>query len=175
MLELLLLRHAKSRWDEPGVDDHDRDLAPRGLKAARRMGELLAAEHLLPDLVLCSTAQRARHTWQIAADAAGTDPTVRFESRLYLAAPATMMAVAREFGGTAARLVLVGHDPGMHQLAIALTGQGDPTQRRHLVAKFPTGALARFQVGVERWADFAGGPCRLLGFWRPRDLGIPGD
>ena len=175
MLELLLLRHAKSRWDEPGVDDHDRDLAPRGLKAARRMGELIAAEDLLPDLVLCSTARRAMHTWQIVADAARADCTVRFDSRLYLAAPATMVAVAREFGGTAARLVLVGHDPGMHQLAMALAGQGDATQRRHLVAKYPTGALARFQVEADRWAEFSGGPCLLLGFWRPRDLGVPGD
>ena len=122
MLELLLLRHAKSRWDEPGVDDHDRDLAPRGLKAAQRMGELLAAEDLLPDLVLCSTARRAMHTWQLVATAAGAAPPVRFDSRLYLAAPATMIAVARESGGTAGRLMLVGHDPGMHDRVYAEVG-----------------------------------------------------
>ena len=175
MLELLLLRHAKSRWDEPGVDDHDRDLAPRGLKAAQRMGELLAAEDLLPDLVLCSTARRAMHTWQLVATAAGAAPPVRFDSRLYLAAPATMIAVARESGGTAGRLMLVGHDPGMHQLAVALAARGDPSQRRHLAGKYPTGALARFEIQAERWADFHGEPTALLGFWRPRDLGVPGD
>jgi phosphohistidine phosphatase len=175
MLELLLLRHAKSRWDEPGLDDHDRDLAPRGLKAAKRMGKLLAAENLLPDLVLCSTARRAMDTWRIVADAADADPIVRFDNRLYLASPATMIDVAREFGGTATRLMIVGHDPGMHQLALALATRGDADSRRHLAAKFPTAALARFQVQCSAWATFAGGPATLLGFWRPRDVGVPGD
>jgi phosphohistidine phosphatase len=175
MLDLLLLRHAKSRWDEPGVDDHARDLAPRGLKAARRMGQLMRELGLVPDLVLCSTAQRARHTWQIVADALGGDVATRFDDRLYLAAPARMIAVARERGGDAHRLLLVGHDPGMHRLAADLATAGDAKLRERLAAKFPTAGLARLAINVARWAAFTGQPGQLQGFWRPRDLGVPGD
>jgi phosphohistidine phosphatase len=174
MLDLLLLRHAKSRWDEPGVDDHARDLAPRGLKAARRMGQLMREHGLVPDLVLCSTARRARHTWQIVAEALGGDVPTRFDDRLYLAAPDRMIAVAREQGGDARRLLLVGHDPGMHRLAADLATVGDAKLRERLAAKFPTAGLAHLAIDAALWAAFTGQPGRLLGFWRPRDLGVPG-
>ena len=171
MLELLLFRHAKSRWDEPGVGDHERDLAPRGLRAATRMGELLRDQGLRPDLVLCSTARRAVHTWELAAQALGSEPPVRLDRRLYMAAPDQMIAVAREFGGKARRMLLVGHDPGMHRLAVRLAGSGDAKLRDRLAAKFPTAGLARYRLDLAGWAEFAGAPGELQGFWRPRDLG----
>ncbi len=173
MLELLLLRHAKSRWDEPGGDDHRRDLAPRGLMAARRMGELLRELDLAPDLVLCSTARRAEHTWEIATAELGASVPVRLDERLYLAAPDRMIEVVRELGGDARRLMLVGHDPGMHQLARKLAAGGDGSSR--LAAKFPTGALAQFKIAGDGWDAFTGEPAELLGFWRPRDVGVAGD
>jgi phosphohistidine phosphatase len=175
MLELLLLRHAKSRWDEPSVADHDRDLAPRGRKAASRMGVLLREQDLAPDLVLCSTARRAQHTWQLAAAALEREPPVRLDGRLYLASPEQMTAVARENGGDARRLLLVGHDPGMHRLAVRMGAAGDADLRARLATKFPTGGLALLALDIAAWADLRHQPATLRGFWRPRDLGVAGD
>lgn len=175
MLELLLLRHAKSRWDEPGAADHDRDLAPRGVKAARRMGELLRQLELAPDLVLCSTARRAVHTWELASAALSAPSPLLYDDRLYLAAPEGMIAVARERGGAARRLMLVGHDPGMHQLAIRLAAAGDFALRGRVAAKFPTAGLAQIALDLAAWSDFAGQTGELRGFWRPRDVGVGGD
>lgn len=171
MPELLLFRHAKSRWDEPEAGDHERDLAPRGLAAASAMGQLIRKLSLVPDRVLCSTAQRATHTWELAVAELGTVVPVQFDDRLYLAAPERMIAVVREFGGDARRLLMVGHDPGMHQLAVQLAGKGDAKLRSRLAAKFPTAGLARYRLDLATWAEFGGTPGELLGFWRPRDLG----
>jgi phosphohistidine phosphatase len=175
MLELLLLRHAKSRWDQPGAADHGRDLAPRGLKAARRMGALLRERDLAPDLVLCSTARRAMHTWHLAAAALGADPPVRFDDRLYLAAPERIITVVRERGGETGRLLLVGHDPGMHRLAMRLAVTGDARLREALAAKFPTAGLALLALDLAAWSEFDRQTGELRGFWRPRDLGVAGD
>ena len=175
MLKLLLLRHAKSRWEEPGVADKGRDLAPRGLIAASRMGELLRERGLVPDLVLCSTARRAIHTWQRAAAALGAEPPVLYDERLYLAAPERMIAVACERGGDAKRLLLVGHDPGMHRLATSLAATGDVKLREMLSAKFPTAGLALIALDLAAWSELGRQTGELRGFWRPRDLGVAGD
>lgn len=175
MLELLLLRHAKSRWDEPGVGDHDRDLAPRGRKAAARMGRLLREHRLAPDLVLCSTARRAVRTWELAVAELEAQPPLRLERALYLASPERVIAIAREGGDEARRLLLVGHDPGMHRLAVHLAAGGDRELRAALAAKFPTGGLALFALDLAGWAEFRHQAGELRGFWRPRDLGVAGD
>lgn len=164
MLELLLLRHAKSDWSRPEIGDHDRDLAPRGLKAARRMGRLLRKHGLVPDLVLCSTALRAQRTWDIAAAELDRPPPRRDLRGLYLATPAQMLAAIRR--QQPGRLLLVGHDPGMHQLALQLAATGEPEALASLRGKFPTAALAWLQLDIARWQDVA--PGRLAGFFRPR-------
>jgi phosphohistidine phosphatase len=129
----------------------------------------------VPDLVLCSSARRAAHTWELLAVALGTEVPVRFDDRLYMAAPEQMIAVARDLGGDARRLLLVGHDPGMHRLAVRLAGSGAAKLRDRLTAKFPTAGLARFRLDLASWAGFTGAPGELLGFWRPRDLGAADD
>lgn len=164
MLELLLLRHAKSDWSRPETGDHDRDLAPRGLKAARRMGRLLRKRRLVPDLVLCSTALRAQRTWEIAAAELDRPPPRRDLRGLYLATPSQMLAAIRR--QQPGRLLLVGHDPGMHQLALQLAATGEPEALETLRAKFPTAALAWLQLPAASWRD--AGPGHLAGFFRPR-------
>lgn len=164
MLELLLLRHAKSDWGDPDLADHDRDLAPRGLKAAPRMGRLLRRRGLVPDLVLCSTARRARRTWELASAELASPPPVRHLRGLYLATPAQMLAAIRR--QPPGRLLLVGHDPGMHHLAIQLAAEGEPEALGSLNEKFPTAALAWLQLDIAAWQDVA--PGRLAGFFRPR-------
>jgi phosphohistidine phosphatase len=170
MLELLLFRHAKSRWDRPGAEDHDRDLAPRGEAAAPRMGALLAREGLLPDAVLCSTARRAARTWQLAAAELEPPPAVVRLRELYLAAPGTLLDLVRRRGGEARRLLLVGHNPGLHAFALELAGAGDLDLRARLGEKYPTAALARLAFDVARWRDLTPRSGTLLGYWRPRDL-----
>lgn len=168
--ELLLLRHAKSAWDDPSAADHDRDLAPRGVKAAKRMGRELVARGLLPDLILCSTARRARRTLELALRAFATPPPIRELRSLYLAPPGRSLAIVQRQAATARRLMLVGHDPGMHALARRLAGGGAPEALASLAAKFPTGACARIGFVAAEWSDVVPGSGRLLDFICPRDL-----
>lgn len=172
MLELLLLRHAKSRWDQPGAEDHERELNERGLAAAPRMGRLLRERDLIPDLALCSTAARARRTWELVAAELGREPPAQHLRTLYLAEPERMLdLVRRQDAATARRLVLVGHNPGMHALAQRLVGAGEPAARARLAEKFPTAALARITFPDGDWRAAAFGTGELLDFWRPRELG----
>ena len=170
MLELLLLRHAKSRWDEPETGDHDRDLAPRGEQAAARMGRLLRDERLRPDRVLCSPARRAVRTWRLAGAELDEPPPLLEDDRLYLVSPARMLQVIAERGADAARLLLVGHNPGMHGLAARLAATGDTRLRATLAAKFPTAALALIAFAARDWTELGTQGGELRGFWRPGDL-----
>jgi phosphohistidine phosphatase len=173
MRELLLLRHAKSSWNQPGVPDHERDLAPRGIAAAERMGDLLQELGLVPDRILCSTARRTVRTWELAGTRLLHPPAVTWCEALYLAAPDRILGLVRGEGVAARRLLLVGHNPGMHQLANRLTGAGAPAPRARLAEKFPTAGLARLVFAIASWAELAPGSGELTGFWRPRDLGGP--
>jgi phosphohistidine phosphatase len=171
MRELMLLRHAKSAWDVPGLDDHERDLAPRGKKAAAKIGRLLAEKGLLPDLVLCSTAKRAVRTLEIVQEALPRRLPVRFLDELYLAGEEAMLKLVRAQDDAVRRLALVGHDPGFHRLALLLVGAGDAEAARSgLLQKFPTGALLHLAFPAERWAEIAPGRARLLAFYKPREL-----
>lgn len=170
MLELLLLRHAKSRRDQAGVEDLERGLAPRGERDAPRMGALLAARDLAPDRVLCSTATRARRTWELARAGLGRAPELLHLEELYLAAPDTMIELARRRGAGARRLLLVGHNPGMHALALRLAGAGRDEAHRALAGKLPTAGLVHLGFEAATWPRLDPDGGRLLGFWRPRDL-----
>lgn len=168
--ELLLFRHAKSAWDDPSLPDHDRGLAPRGVEAAKRMGRELAARGLVPDLVLCSTALRARRTLELALRAFDPAPPVRELRSLYLAPPSRLLDIVRRQPQSVRRLMLVGHDPGMHTLATSLTGSGPTEQLASLAAKFPTGACLHLGFDAGAWDEVEVGGGRLLAFIRPRDL-----
>ena len=170
MRELLLLRHAKSNWDQPGIEDHERALNQRGEAAAAAMGGFLQAQGLGPDLVLCSTARRAVQTWQLAGERLDTQPRTVTLDALYLAEPRRLLDIVRRHGDAAARLLVVGHNPGLHQFATRLCGTGDPAMRTLLAKKFPTAGLARIGFDAAAWAALPLGSGALLGFWRPRDL-----
>ncbi|MCB2053469.1 MAG: histidine phosphatase family protein [Geminicoccaceae bacterium] len=168
MRELLLLRHAKSRWDAPATGDHDRDLASRGLDAAARMGVEIARRGWVPRLVLCSTARRARHTLELARAAWPQTPEIEHERALYLASPERMLQILATRPAAPERSMLVGHNPGMHQLARRLAVRGDAAILAELHEKFPTGALARLAFDVPDWSCLENGI--LLDFVRPRSL-----
>jgi phosphohistidine phosphatase len=169
MLSLLLLRHAKSSWDDPALADFDRPLARRGEEAALRMGAYMAAQELAPDLILCSTAKRARQTLEIVLRRLGADLPTRFADGLYLATPAALLACLGK-GGGGQRVMIVGHNPGMHRLAVTLAQRGDGKSLRALAAKFPTAALAVLTFEAPGWSKIAQGGGRLALFMTPKRL-----
>jgi phosphohistidine phosphatase len=168
MLTLSLFRHAKSSWADPSLEDSDRPLAPRGLKAAPMMGAFMA-EQPHPDLVLCSPARRTRDTLALVADLIGK-PRTFFPASLYLATPETLLASIGAAKEPVRHLMLVGHNPGLHVLATALIGPDESAAAKSLSAKFPTAGLAVITFQVETWRDIVPGAGQLSLFMTPKRL-----
>ncbi|HEX2213728.1 MAG TPA: histidine phosphatase family protein [Mycobacterium sp.] len=159
---LVLLRHAKSDYPD-GVADHDRPLAPRGLREAVLAGDWIKA-HLPPiEAVLCSTAQRTRQTLERARIVA----PVRHVARLYDATPGTALdeinATARHFGAGPATLLVVGHEPVMSSLALRLADRTDSAAAQQIAVKFPTSSIAVLRTDMP-WAELELGGARLAEF-----------
>ena len=168
MRRLILLRHAKS--DHPaGVADRERPLNPRGRRAAPVVGAHLAAEGLIPDLALVSPARRAQETWEAAADALGK-PEGRPAPEIYEAPWERVLETIRAAPDAAATLLVVGHNPGLGDLAQALAGQGPRKLLSRLASEFPTAAYAVIDLDADHWAAIEPGQGRLERFVRPRDI-----
>jgi phosphohistidine phosphatase len=167
MKTLTLLRHAKSGWDDPIAQDFDRPLNPRGRRAARAVAEEMLRLGLGFDLVLASPARRVVETIE-EVDRVVAPLSPRYERDIYLAAPETLLEFVRRADDGASRLLIVGHNPGLEALALALTGPG--SLRHDLEAKYPTAALAEIALPAERWAEVREGSGELRAFIRPRDL-----
>jgi phosphohistidine phosphatase len=161
---LYLLRHAKSSWDDPGLPDRDRLLAPRGRKAARRIAHHLDRERIRPDLVLCSPSARTRETLERIHDAIG-DPEVVFDERLYAATDDELLSCLREASAEISSIMLVGHNPGIADLLALLAERGGD-----LPEAVPTGALATLRFPAGTWQEIGAGGGRLEGFVVPREL-----
>jgi len=157
MKRLYLLRHAKSSWDEAGLADHDRPLSSRGRRAADAMGRHLRAEGIAPQLILCSSAARTRETLtRIGLEDA------EIERELYGASAGELLARLRRVPADIESVLVIGHNPGTHDLALALAGA--PAE------KYPTGALATIDLEIDAWSAIAAGGGRLVAFVRPREL-----
>jgi phosphohistidine phosphatase len=157
---LVVLRHAKSAWPD-GVPDHERPLAARGRRDAPAAGRALADADCLPDLALCSTAVRARQTWELAAAEWGTPPPVRHDARLYAADVPELLDAVREAPAEAETLLLVGHNPGLEELVLTLAGDGLDTALDDVRTKFPTSAIAILAWHGPRWASLGPGAALL--------------
>lgn len=169
MKQLLLLRHAKSSWDDPDLGDFDRPLAQRGLQAAKSMGRELVARDWLPDLALVSAALRTRDTWRLVAADLPAHPRVAFADALYDASAADILSQIRQADASSGSLLVVGHNPGLEDLAKQLAGPGSEAKaRKRLEEKFPTAALARF-IFEGDWSGLSS--ARLTHCLRPKDLG----
>jgi phosphohistidine phosphatase len=172
---LLLLRHAKAAQNATDGKDHSRPLNERGRAAAAAMGQWLA-EHpkISPELALCSTSERTRETLSIVADQ-GVQATARFERELYLAEPAAILDRIARVANTVERVMVIGHNPGIHELSRALVGKigARPAARLafdRMRDKFPPGALAVIAFPVGGWTDVAPGKGRFESFTRPKDI-----
>lgn len=169
MKSLYLLRHAKSSWIDPGIEDYDRPLAPRGRRAAARIADYMRRHDYRPDLVLCSAACRARETWTLMAESLD-EPRVRYLKTLYLAPPSRLAAMVARLPPAAASVLIVGHNPGMEAFASSLAGTGETAHLKRLRAKFPTAALAVLRFDVAAWRSIEPVSGRLEAFIRPKDL-----
>jgi len=168
---LYLFRHGKSSWDDPALADFARPLTGRGRRAARLMGEHMARSKWIPDLVLCSSAVRARQTLEFALRAwSSPKPEVRFQRSLYMADADKLLQQARQLDDSVNSAMLVGHDPGIRDLALLLAGKAEDIYLERLARKFPTGALAVFTFPFRRWDKIATESGNLVSFVRPKDL-----
>jgi len=161
MKTLLLLRHAKSSWQDDSVSDFDRPLTLRGSKAAPRVGKLVRKRKLKPDLVLSSPAERARQTVQLMLEAADLTIEVRFDERIYEATGARLFEVVGQIEEEAGVVMLVGHNPGFEELLEALTGE---------THNLPTAALACIELGIEKWNKIRAGAGRLEWLVKAKEL-----
>jgi phosphohistidine phosphatase len=179
---LYLLRHAKSSWETPTLHDHDRPLAPRGIRACTLIADHLREQRIAPDLVLCSTAIRARRTLEGVLDGFARPPLVEYEAAIYDASADALIDVLRGLparwrvlspaAGSSpldgpASVMLVGHQPGIGDLALSLAASGD--RLADLEAKFPTAALATLELD-RPWPDVGPASARLSAFVKPKEL-----
>jgi phosphohistidine phosphatase len=167
MRRLMLLRHAKTETDAPSGKDHDRRLDDRGRSDAADVGAWMTRHRHIPDLVLVSTAVRARQTWNIVRDAmnAVPQPLVADLPELYGAGPSQLLQLIHAIDDEdPRRLLVIGHNPGLHELALALIGSGDAAGRKALAENLPTSGMTVIDFPVEDWNDvsFRGGRLELF-------------
>lgn len=168
MRTLYVLRHAKSDWGDSSLRDFDRPLNDRGHKAAKAIGRELRKRKIAPDLVLASPAERAKQTLERVQDAHGTPFEVVEDARIYLAEPDVLIEAIRNAPDEAKRLMIVGHNPGLQELVVALSTPGE--LRDEAQEKFPTATLAEIRFDTEHWSEVAPGGGTLDMLLRPRDL-----
>lgn len=170
MKRLALLRHAKSSWDDPALADFDRPLNQRGLEAAAVTGAEMRRRGLAFDLVLASPARRVVETIEHAERRLGEPLDPRFDERIYGASAAALLEVVQGVDESLGRLLLIGHNPGLQELAAMLAEAGEPL-RESVASKYPTAALVLLELPVERWEEVRPGTARIADFLRPRELG----
>lgn len=175
MRRLMLMRHAKAETSTSGQRDLDRALAPRGRAVAPLMGRYMMQHALAPDHAVVSPSRRTRETWEMVAPAFGKQPKFAYEPRIYEAAWKMLLGVVRETPQDAHTLLLVGHNPGMQELAAVLTGTGETEARHRLQDKFPTSALAVIDFPTDDWQSLKPSIGRLDRFVTPRLLNLDSD
>ena len=166
VLTVFLFRHAKSDWSDPTLPDDQRPLANRGRRDAGLLAVHLGEAHIGPELILCSPARRTRETLELAFGQ--TDVRVEFDPVLYAASAATLLDRLRDTPDTVSSVMLIGHNPGLHDLALLLVDSGK--KRTQLEAKFPTGALATITAPAGTWRDLGRVPGVLSEYVTPATL-----
>ena len=160
MKRLLILRHAKSDWGDSSVDDWERALSARGVSDAPRVGAMLRARSIVPDIIITSDAVRARATAEAAAQAAGYSREIILEPALYHATPEKIIGVLSALSDSAEAVLIVGHNPGLEDLLELLTGEPH---------EMPTAALAQLALPIDHWRDLdASCSGTVTEYWRPK-------
>lgn len=169
MKKVILLRHAKSSWDNPDLDDHDRPLNARGRSAAPVIAEWLGRKNHLPTLVLCSTSARTRETLSLMEQVRSVALETHFLSQLYHASPETMLETLRAVSDTFDSAMIIGHQPGLGAMARVMSN-GVSARCRRAFEHFPTAAAAVLEIGVDDWKAVGYGTAKFVDFAKPREL-----
>jgi phosphohistidine phosphatase len=175
MRRLLILRHAKAERLGAGQRDHERRLNGRGRDDAPRLGAYIARHRFVPDQALVSPAARTRETWQLAAKAMAAKVPVEFEESIYEATPETLLKIVKRTAPKVETLLLVGHNPGLHELAVMLVASGDIEARQRMKENFPTAALAVIEFALGSWQKLHPQAGRLERFIEPRSIAEASD
>ena len=170
MPRLLLLRHAKSSWDDASLDDFSRPLNKRGVKDCKKIGSYIARKGLYPQIVLCSTAQRARETYAGILPFLPEAQEVYFTKKLYEAEAQDIFALIKQLGQTSETLLIVGHNPAIEVLSSVLARKGQQSALEELSHKYPTAALAIIDFDVANWEAIVPGTGWLAAFITPKAL-----
>jgi phosphohistidine phosphatase len=166
---VVLLRHGKSSWSDSTLADIDRPLAPRGERASRKVAKYIRRKRIQPALVLCSPSLRTRQTLEAVAASLGKHCAVEVVPQLYGASEQELLEQLQTLPGSVSSVMLIGHNPGLHRLALALASRG--AYLPQLEEKFPTGALATLAVRSKGWTALVPGAAELVDYVVPRQLG----
>ncbi len=185
-LRLYLLRHAKSEWDNPADHDHDRPLAQRGIKSARKIGEYLHNQQVDVDMILCSTALRTRQTLSLARSMWKTNAPTHFDRTYYLSGYPEILQTIRKIGTdhcpsqqlekkenlpeTIRKVLYIGHNPDIEMLAYYLAEQCRGEDALNIKSKYPTGGFSSFTIHAQGWNDITPAVTVLNHFIRPKDI-----
>ena len=170
MRRLMLLRHAKSDWSSPGMPDRERPLNARGISDARTMSVYLARHELIPDLILCSPTKRTRQTADAIMKGFPQRVAITYADRLYEATPETIMSLIRAVAAETHNLLVIGHNPGLHETARLLVAAGYVERRERMHEKYPTAALAVIDFPIDAWNKLHRESGRLDRFTTPRAI-----
>jgi phosphohistidine phosphatase len=175
MRRLFLLRHAKSSWQTDGQEDFDRPLNERGRASTPAIGAFMLRHGIAPDLVLCSTACRTRETLARILPFLRGEASVRLEDRLYLASAAKLSTALKRLDNAARQVMIVAHNPGIQDLALALSADDQSDARKAIESKFPTAALAQIDFAARSWLSVEPHSGTLVRFITPRALALDAD
>ncbi len=172
MKKLLLLRHAKSDWDDFTLEDHERPLNERGQHNAQQMGAYMADNTIHPDIIYCSTAQRTRQTLSLLLAQGGLSCPVDYVPDIYEATASTLISIVTNCPDKYDTLLIVGHNPGIQMLGLTLTeGQNAPL-RRKLEYRLPTGTLQNITLNINSYTEITQGCGTLESFTKPKSLSV---
>ena len=175
MRTLMLLRHAKAVPADGKIRDHDRPLAPRGQKDAPKIGTYMVRHQLVPDRVLVSPSKRTRETWALMTPAFGARMRASYEERLFDASPQAIIEVIQETGTACPTLLIIGHNPSLHRVAVGLTAAGDLDAREQLREDLPTSGLVTIEFPLDDWRKLHAQAGRLTHFVTPSLLKAASD
>ncbi len=171
MKRLYLLRHGKSGWENPDLNDFQRPLNERGRSDVPVIGRYMTEKGYNPDRVLCSTAVRTQETWELVErELPQTDRDIRFSNRLYLAIPEQVMSQAQNMSDECKSLLMIGHNPGMQESAMSFSNSRGSDHYRKIEDVFPSSGLAVLQFAADNWEDVFAGSGELIDFYSPKDF-----
>lgn len=170
MKKLYLLRHAKSSWEAADLADHDRPLGPRGERGALVVGRYILQRGFIPDLIICSTARRARETRDLAVGQWPAVPQTRYDHEIYLNGRRAILKRLSRVDRPVGSVLIVGHSPDLQDLTLALAAGGDVPLRRKAQEHFPTGTLAVFHLPIDAWSDILRSEGTLVELVTPKSL-----